>query len=358
MRVIGDRTIFKYGSIIAFLRLFFKQQIVKFLRKMLIENIQENFMTRRSEPEVFAKALALYKEKMYSEALEILNNFHATDALDRRQCFEWRISMATLMGDLDLAEDILAATLDEGFFLSEFSLRHDEDLSALQGRPRFEQLADHNMQLMAQAQSTARPELLLVDPPVQAAAKAPLIVALHGNNTNAQIIKEYWLDLSSFGWRLAFPQSSQVSGPGVFVWNDIPRAEEELKAHYAEICKRSAVDPARTVISGFSKGGHAALMAAFTQAFPISGYIGVAPYFGQVEEIFTGLNVAANQQVRCYFLLGEDDVDCTAGALAMKEKLAAAGIACGVEIFPGVGHDFPADATSAIQRALDFILSE
>jgi predicted esterase len=313
-------------------------------------------MTRRTEPEVFARALAFYNEKQYRQALEMLTDFHTTDPMYRRQCFEWRISMATLMGDLDLAEDIFSVSLAEGFFLSEYSLRRDDDLSTLQGRARFEQLVTRNMQLMAQAQANARPELLLVEPPVQAAAKAPLIVALHGNNTNAQIIKEYWLDLSPFGWRLAFPQSSQVSGNGVFVWNDIPLAQQELKAHYPAICKRSAVDPARTVISGFSKGGHAALMAAFMQVFPISGYIGVAPYFNDVEAVFDSLKVQPNPRLRCYFLLGEDDTDCTAGALAMKEKLVAAGVACGVEIFPGVAHDFPADATAAILRALDFIL--
>lgn len=315
-------------------------------------------MSRRTEPQIFAQAFALYKEEKYQQALDLLDGFQTPDALDRRQWFEWRISMATLKGDLPLAEEILSTALQEGFFFSEYSLRHDEDLSTLQGRPRYEQLVTRNMQQMADAQSKARPELLMVDPPVQAAAKAPLIVALHGNNTNAQIIKEYWLDLSPYGWRLAFPQSSQVSGNGVFVWNDIPCAEEELKAHYDAICKRSAVDPARTIISGFSKGGHAALTAAFTQVFPISGYIGVAPYFDDVEAIFGSLKVQANTRVRCYFLLGEDDTDCTAGALAMQEKLAAAGVACGVEIFPGVAHDFPADATAAILRALDFILSD
>ncbi|MPN51223.1 hypothetical protein SDC9_198865 [bioreactor metagenome] len=132
---------------------------------------------------------------------------------------------------------------------------------------------------------------------------------------------------------------------------------EELKSHYAAISKNSKVDQERTVISGFSKGGHAALVAAFQQVFPIRGYIGVAPYFNNVDEIFASLNVQANTQVRCYFLLGEDDADCTAGALAMQEKLTTAGVACGVEIFPGVAHDFPADATAAIQRALDFIFT-
>lgn len=188
-------------------------------------------------------------------------------------------------------------------------------------------------------------------------AHAPLIVALHGNNTNAGIIQEYWKDLWHFGWGLAFQQSSQVSGNGVYVWNDIARAEEELKGYYAVLTRRFAVDPARTVISGFFRGGHAALVAAFQLVFPIRGYIGVAPYFTDVDEIFASLKVQANTQVRCYFLLGEDDTDCMAGALAMQEKLAAAGVACGVEIFPGVAHDFPADATAPIQRALYFIFS-
>ncbi|MEA5079799.1 MAG: dienelactone hydrolase family protein [Anaerolineaceae bacterium] len=314
-------------------------------------------MTRRTEPRIFAQAFVLYKEGKYQQALDLLNGFQTDDALDRRQCFEWRISMATLKGDLPLAEEILSAALDEGFFFSEYSLRHDEDLSALQGRPRFESLVARNMQMMAEAQSRTRPELLLVEPPVQAAAKAPLIVALHGNNTNAAIIQEYWKDLWHFGWGLAFPQSSQVSGNGVYVWNDIARAEEELKGHYAAITQKFTVDPTRTVISGFSRGGHAALVAAFQKVFPIRGYIGVAPYFNDVDEIFASLKIQANPQVRCYFLLGEDDTDCTAGALAMQEKLTTAGVACGVEIFPGVAHDFPAESTAAIQRALDFIFT-
>lgn len=105
-------------------------------------------------------------------------------------------------------------------------------------------------------------------------AHAPLNVALHGNNTNAGIIQEYWKDLWHFGWGLAFPQSPQVSGNGVYVWNDIARAEKELKEQSAALPRRFAVDPARTVISGFFRGGHAALVAAFQQVFPSSPILG------------------------------------------------------------------------------------
>ncbi len=315
-------------------------------------------MSLRKEPEVFAQAFKLYKSKEYRAALDLLNGFDTDDPLDRRQWFEWRVSMATLMGDLNLAEDIFEDCLDEGFFLSEFSLRKDDDLKPLQNRSRFETLVQRNMQMLETEQQRTKPKLLLIEPPVQAAPLAPLLVALHGNNTNAAIIKEYWQHLSPFGWRLAFPQSSMVSGNGVYVWNDIPRAEEELKAHYPAITKKSAVDPERTVISGFSKGGHAALVAAFKQVFPIRGYIGVAPYFHDVEAVYESLGVLPGSKVRCYFLLGEEDTDCTSHAVEMEKKLSGAGVACGIEIFPGVGHDFPADHEAAIQRALDFIFKE
>ena len=314
-------------------------------------------MTSRREPAVFAKVYQLYLAKAYHAALELLEEYHDSDPFTRRKWFEWRVSLAARAGNLDQAETILAEALDDGHFFTEFTLRQNEDLAALQGRPRFEELVRRSQRMLNQAQQQASMKLELVEPAPPSASPAPLIVGLHGNNSNAKRFLEYWQHLSPQGWCLAFPQSSMVSGKDVYVWNDLPLAEKELRVHYQAITYKYPVDESRTIIAGFSKGGQVALQAAFKQLFPIRGFIAVAPFIGDPDAFFAALNVQPGSPLRGYFLLGEKDEMCTAGALKLHQQLSEAGVPCGVEVFPGIGHEFPADNVLAIQRALDFIFA-
>jgi hypothetical protein len=44
--------------------------------------------------------------------------------------------------------------------------------------------------------------------------------------------------------------------------------------------------------------------------------------------------------------------------LKLEKKLKEFGIQCGVEVFPGMGHDIPEDFDQVLERAIKFILNE
>ena len=153
-------------------------------------------------------------------------------------------------------------------------------------------------------------------------------------------------------------QSTQVGGNDVFVWNDLAIAERELIAHYAVISKKFSLNLNETIISGFSMGGHTALIAALKQLFQIKGFLAVAPYIGDLKQFDKILDSYDSSGLRGYFLLGKNDEACTHVAIELHEKLNQRGIPCGLEVFPGIAHAFPDDYQSAIERAIQFINQE
>jgi len=260
------------------------------------------------------------------------------------------------MDKLVLAEQILCKALNEGLYFNECTLRTDSDLRGLQGRNEFEKLLARNQILLAAAQRTAAPGLTLLEAVDISFAQVPLLMALHGNNSNAERIQGYWNTLSEEGWLVAFPQSSQLAGTGVYCWNDQTLANRELLEHYATITKKISVDSKRTVVSGFSMGGFTAINAALQQYFPIRGFLAVAPFIRDLTEIEQLLKNLPSQHIRGYFLLGQDDEGCTPNALSLHRLLNNHGIVCEVEVFPNNGHDFPQEYRAAIGRGLQFIL--
>ena len=315
-------------------------------------------MAPEKEPEVFGFAYRLYQQEQFRQAYDLLTDVLEKYPGDRRRLFEWRVSMAARMGEPALAESILGQALDEGNFYNEFSLRKDADLKDLQGRPVFEKMVERDLQMLASAQCRARPALTMIEPLENQADRVPMLMALHGNNSNGESQQGYWSPLAEKRWLVAIPQSSQVGGNGVFVWNDQAIAEKEIIAHYRALSSKFALDLERTIISGFSMGGYTALVAAIRQYFPVSGFLAVAPYIGDLQNFEKILNKNKSLKLRGYFLLGEEDEHCTPAAIQLHEMLKQRDIACGLEVFPGVGHAFPEDYRSAIDRAIHFILPE
>jgi predicted esterase len=314
-------------------------------------------MAYQDDPEVFKQAFTLYMKGDVRQAYDLLTEA-AEDYPDHLQrIYEWRFDMAAKMGDLQLAEEIIEDALDSGYFYGEFAMRKDADVQVLQGRPFFESLVNRSYQMLADAQSYSRSRQDVIDRGKAVDGKTPLFMALHGNNSNAARFRTYWRSLLNTGWLVALPQSSQVGGRDVYVWNDMPTVEKELKEHYRKLSSDSVIDPAKTVISGFSKGGHAAITAAIKGLFPISGFIAVAPYIPQIEEMIPLLEGCPNRELRGYLLLGGDDEECTPGALKLHEEITKRGFQCGLEVFPELAHEFPKDFDIVLPKAIDFLFS-
>ncbi|MBA4374857.1 MAG: hypothetical protein C0401_01620 [Anaerolinea sp.] len=312
----------------------------------------------KDEPEVLEQTYQLYLKSNYAEAYDLLMEAGDRYPAWTGRFYEIRVDLAAVMGKLELAEEILAKALDEGYFYNEFVLRKDDDLKFLQGRPRFETLVERSFKMLADAQAEARPETMIIEHQSPVQGNTPFFMGLHGNNSHAEGFSGYWGYLTAHQWLVALPQSSQVSAKGLYVWNDMEMVERELTAHYHTLQSSYPLDPAKTVIGGFSKGGHAAIHSVLRGLFPICGFIAMVPYVGDLSTILPLLGTPGQEKLRGYFLLGEKDEHCTPGAVKLEKILGEHGIQCGLEIFPNMAHDIPENFDPVLQRAVEFILND
>lgn len=310
----------------------------------------------KDEPVEFTQTFDLYMKGQYSKAYDLMTAVCDKYPAWQGRAYEIRVDLAAMMGKLELAEDTLERALDLGYFYNDFVLRKDDDLKALQGRPRFESLVTRSFKTLDDEQRKARPELKILEPDKYPNGKLPLLIGLHGNNSNAQGFSEYWGYLTKKKWLVALPQSAEVAGKGLYVWNDIERVNKDIPAHYETLNQQYEIDDQKTIIAGFSKGGHAAIHLALKRFFPVNGFLALAPFVGAVESWLPLINDPALKKLRGYFVLGGQDEHCTPGALLLKDKFVEYGIKCDVEVFPDMAHDIPSNFDEVLQRALSFIL--
>jgi hypothetical protein len=164
-------------------------------------------MTPTKDPEVFGKAYAFYQSGQYQTAYDLLTDSMNMLEAHKHQIYLWRICMASMLQQPELAEQILTAALQENYFFGESSLRKDSDLRAMQGRPDFEKLVAKDLEMVAAAQEHAGPELTLLKSVEAHFQRLPLLMALHGNNSTAEQFLGNWNHLSDEGWLVAVPQS-------------------------------------------------------------------------------------------------------------------------------------------------------
>ena len=75
-----------------------------------------------------------------------------------------------------------------------------------------------------------------------------LLLTLHGDQENIQIVEPYWKSVLTQDYTLALPQSSQIQFSDGFVWDDI----ERKKGHYNKFIENHTVE--NVIIGGFLQG--------------------------------------------------------------------------------------------------------
>jgi predicted esterase len=316
-------------------------------------------MTRSQESELFERALVLYDEGKFKEGYTLITE-HAHEVPDSMpKAFFVRLCLIAKTGDLPLAEEILEDALDQGYFYSEKTLRTEADLADLQGREFYERLVARNRTMLEQAQKNSRPFLQLIQPgESKRSTKPPFVMALHGNSSNLKHFQPEWSFISQTEWLAALPQSSQLGGAGIYVWDDQPTALQELTAHYQSVARRHDLDLAHSLISGFSMGGQTALRAALEQSFPITAFLVICPWFGPSEPWVPMIQAAAEKHLKGYFVLGELDNRVNLNARDMQSLLDEKGIPSIVEVIPGIRHEMPPEFEQVFHRAVHFLFPD
>jgi hypothetical protein len=200
------------------------------------------------------RIMKLYAAKEYAQAFEHVEQEKVNFPENAWEIAYWRLCLHALLEKQTAALQIFQEVLDRGLWFSPDRLAQDPDLITLRPLPAFQKMTEVCQQRFMKIQPTVQPELL-VQQSAKQATMTPLLIALHGNQENARVTLEYWKEMSTQGWLLAVPQSSQVYDPNSFVWDDRQIGSSEIRAHLASLNREQILDQDRIVLGGFSMGG-------------------------------------------------------------------------------------------------------
>lgn len=295
-----------------------------------------------------------YQAGDFSGAMQLIKLFGGLFPERASAVYNWRMCLAARLNETEEAIRIFQEALDLGLWWPEHLLHDDDDLAALQGRPDFEAMVVTCKERHAQAQATAQPEMLVWTPEGPAQPPYPLLLAMHGRNGNGRETLNLWQDLSRLGWLVASVQSSQVVGSDLYVWDDEQRAVADILSMMVELRKQHPIDSERTVLAGFSQGAGLAMRLALKGLLPARGFIGVAPYLPNFDNLPQTPEAAA--PVRGYLVTGGRDPAQDLFA-RFETYLHSISVPYLRDHYPDAGHDYPPGIFASQQKALEFILA-
>lgn len=298
-------------------------------------------------------AFQLYEDKQYPEALEYIQEHAARFPKHRAQTYNWRMCVLALMGQRQEAVDLLAEALDQGVWWSEPVLTEDEDLANLQDLADFQRLVARS-EAMHQQANLHSPRTPLAFPPEEPAQKPyPVLLAMHGRNSDAAFEAPFWQSVNRHGWFLGMPRASELIDSEHGCWDDTPNAVQEVHRQYQQLLRSYPLDANRLVLGGFSQGAGLAIRMSLNGALPAEQWIAVAPWLPDADELLTKLPDSVKPPLaRGIVILGEED-PLTEQFPTIAKLLDARGVEYEVERVPGLGHMYP----DAFEQTLLRILS-
>jgi len=263
-------------------------------------------------------------------------------------------------GRTEEALDTLERALAEGCRYRREWLDGDPRLAALQSLPRYEQLAERSAARYSEDAAAARPHLMFAIPDnLPDAFGYPLLMVLHGNNSNSSETAPHWTPLADAGWVVAVPQSSEIGAtPGSFVWNDRDATAAQIDLHLERVKRSTSIDVGRIVLAGFSMGGLQAIALALTRRIKVRGIIPVAAWLPPVPHVrdLRALveSGTTNKMIRAFGVVGEKD-ESVDGARELFEVFSKNGMRAELEVRAGLGHEVPGDMNETLARAVAFV---
>lgn len=303
----------------------------------------------------------LYGAKKYGEARILIEQMLRDYPEKAGTLYNYTYCARNLAGDAEGALELMEEAAGKGYWSDPDQLAGDDDLQNLHDNPRFRAVLKRYTELAEESRKNSRSELKITDPKEGTHTPdlpVPLVFALHGNNQSATDSSDDWNFMSEKGWMVASPQSSQISMPGAYVWNDLSVAVPEVRKHFDSITGKYNVDPEKTIIAGFSKGGALAAKICLEQVLPVRRLVLMGPYLGDLHGIDGMVDAFSHGGGKVLILVGENDSDCINGAKGLHNMLKDSGVDSRLDIVPGLGHAYPEDFPDRIMQNIDFILDK
>ena len=311
-------------------------------------------MSQLSFDDFTTHVFQLYEADDYSEAFDYVTREAGRFPEQAHRTTFWRACLAGCLGQTETAIHLLKDWSAAGYWMAEKRMRDEPDLQSLNGLPEYEAIVAVCRERHRAAAAQGTPKLVTFLPEQQAQSY-PLLIALHGNNDNAKDTVPHWHSAVAQGWILAVPQSSQITMPDGYVWNDRERATHEIQEHYAVLTQEYPINAEKVIIGGFSMGAGYSIRLPMSGAIPASGFIAVGPYIPDVDTLMPFVEASKARGLRGVIIIGEQDKDCYDTSLKVAEMLNTHDIPCKLEVYPNMGHEFPPDFEQKLREAIVFI---
>jgi predicted esterase len=302
-----------------------------------------------------------YNQQKYKDALAVADEVAARFPERRDRTSFWVACLQTRLGEYDKAVESLRQGLRESVWWSEHWLLGDADLLPLHDREDFKEVLAECASRGYQAQLRSRPGLSVYTPPGYSGDNvSPLIIALHGRDTNDVDFAEDWKPAIANGAVLAVPRSSQLASIGTFHWDDLDKAEQEIAAASSSVQKTYNIDAGKVILAGFSQGAAMAIYLALKKRVPCRGFIAVSPSLSislkGSEEWPHLVRSGRGRGLRGWLFVGDQDPRFQK-LKAMHTEMVDKGLQCRVSVAEGVSHTYPQDFESKLTSAIQFVLS-
>ncbi|WP_273850573.1 alpha/beta hydrolase [Guptibacillus spartinae] len=295
------------------------------------------------------ETIAIYEKNGSLEAYQFMKEHAERVNGNKAQLYNFQYALAAAS---DLKEEALylmkEAILDHGYWYEYEYLQQDEDLNSLRSIEAFQELVEICKTREEAAKREAVPELTLLNEGMS--RDKPILMALHGDQENAEITSSAWNRPATQNYTLAFPQSSQIQFSDAYEWEDVEKGVQEIENHVKSLSESNTF-----LIGGFSAGCRVALKAIIDGSILPNGFIFVAPWLPEIDEWKEAIASLKNRDISGYIICGEQDDDCLEGSKALSDVLEENNIRHELKMINGLDHEYPEAFNESLQRALQFI---
>lgn len=302
-------------------------------------------------------AIDLYLEGKYLEAYNYITENSPGVEGNAAQIYNFRYCFANMAGLRELAMDIMKeAIVEKGYWYSYSYLIEDDDLKALREYSEFNELANICKVRELSAKESSRSDIKIIKPNnLVENKKYPLLIALHGNEENISIAKDYWSSCEKDNFILALPQSSQIGFSDAYFWDDFQRGSCEIKGYYEKLLEDNSIDVNKIIIGGFSAGARTALYSIINNYVNVRGFIFTGPWLPEIDEWEPLFDNLKEKGIRGYIICGDEDEDCLECTNKFVDMLNERHIKNIYRIESDLKHDYPDNFEVYLKDAIEFI---
>jgi predicted esterase len=278
--------------------------------------------------------------------------------------------MYSLMNKKDAAFKYLDEAIDSGGFAGDLvdQIEDDQDFDNIRKDTRYAKALEKAKKGGGRRRAGSPPEegkpadfawKVTLPKKYDKSKEVPLIVALHDYNSSMRTATKRWKKAANkVGAILLTPQGTYSLSEDHFHWGrNLDTIEENVMDAINEIMDSHKIDQDKVVLTGLSQGAWATWSLALRNPDTFCGIIPVAGRFEpESESYFEDEDLA---DLRIFIMVGEEEQEQVLGANKRAAKqFKEIGAKVKLNVYEGVGHDFPDNAFKEQVKALRFVLED